>query len=102
MCSQKKFVFQTGKLHVAEPTGIKFPDIKSSGVSLRSARIKLPGSIGQKKVKGIEQTLIDLKIGKTNFFLKFSSSFLITCDEVNIFNYRFSSSPNRANMSAIQ
>ncbi|KAL7294912.1 hypothetical protein TKK_0011833 [Trichogramma kaykai] len=52
----------TGKLHVAEPTGIKFPDVKNSGVSLRSQRIKLPSSLGQKKMKGIEQTLVELNI----------------------------------------
>ncbi|XP_003425537.1 DNA methyltransferase 1-associated protein 1 [Nasonia vitripennis] len=50
------------KLQVTEPTGIKFPDFKNSGVSLRSQRIKLPSSLGQKKLKGIEQTLIDMKL----------------------------------------
>lgn len=55
---------QLGKLQVLEPTGIKFPDFKSSGVTLRSQRIKLPSSLGQKKLKGIEQTLTELKLGK--------------------------------------
>ncbi|XP_011495755.1 PREDICTED: DNA methyltransferase 1-associated protein 1 [Ceratosolen solmsi marchali] len=50
------------KLQVVEPTGIKFPDFKNSGVSLRSQRIKLPSSLGQKKLKGIEQTLSDMKL----------------------------------------
>lgn len=45
---------------VFESTGIKFPDIKSCGVSLRSQKIKLPSSLGQKKIKGIENTLAEL------------------------------------------
>lgn len=53
------FVFQT-----LEITGIKFPDFKNSGVSLRSQRIKLPANIGQKKTKAIEQSLQELQIGK--------------------------------------
>lgn len=47
-----------------ESAGIKFPDFKNSGVSLRSQRIKLPSSLGQKKTKGIEQMLNELRIGK--------------------------------------
>nr|XP_045612056.1 DNA methyltransferase 1-associated protein 1-like [Procambarus clarkii] len=43
-------------------TGIKFPDVKSSGVSLRSQRMKLPASVGQKKVKAIEQLLTELNL----------------------------------------
>ncbi|XP_024943505.1 DNA methyltransferase 1-associated protein 1 isoform X2 [Cephus cinctus] len=45
-----------------ESAGIKFPDFKNSGVSLRSQRIKLPSSLGQKKMKGIEQMLIELHL----------------------------------------
>ena len=38
--------------------GIKFPDFKAvSGVHLRSQRMKMPVSVGQKKVKAIEQML---------------------------------------------
>ena len=37
--------------------GIKFPDFKGSGVYLRSQRMKLPPSVGQKKTKAIEQLL---------------------------------------------
>lgn len=44
-------------------TGIKFPDVKASGVSLRSQRMKLPASVGQKKVKAIEQLLTELNLG---------------------------------------
>jgi hypothetical protein len=42
--------------------GIKFPDIKNSGPSLRSLRMKLPASVGQKKTKAIEQLLTELNI----------------------------------------
>ncbi|ESO88245.1 hypothetical protein LOTGIDRAFT_179116 [Lottia gigantea] len=45
-----------------ESCGIKFPDFKQSGVSLRSQRMKLPASIGQKKMKAIEQVLGELGI----------------------------------------
>merc|ERR1712062_831620 len=37
--------------------GIKFPDFKGSGVHLRSQRMKLPTTVGQKKTKAIEQML---------------------------------------------
>jgi len=47
---------------VLEMTGIKFPDVKSTGVSLRSQRMKLPSSVGQKKTKAIEQLLQELGI----------------------------------------
>ncbi|RUS89692.1 hypothetical protein EGW08_002510 [Elysia chlorotica] len=43
-----------------EPGGIKFPDFKASGTSLRSQRMKLPATIGQKKTKAIEQVLEEL------------------------------------------
>lgn len=45
-----------------ETAGIKFADFKSSGVSLRSQRMKLPSSLGQKKAKAIEQLLQELEI----------------------------------------
>lgn len=45
-----------------EPGGIKFADFRQSGVSLRSQRMKLPASIGQKKMKAIEQVLEELGI----------------------------------------
>ncbi|CAH1955467.1 unnamed protein product [Acanthoscelides obtectus] len=47
-------------LQVIETAGIKFPDYKNSGVSLRSQRMKLPTNLGQKKSKGIEQILQEL------------------------------------------
>ena len=42
--------------------GIKFPEVKNAGPSLRSQRMKLPGSVGQKKSKAIEQLLQELGI----------------------------------------
>ncbi|XP_067119245.1 DNA methyltransferase 1-associated protein 1 isoform X2 [Centruroides vittatus] len=45
-----------------ETAGIKFPDFKNSGVTLRSQRMKLPSSVGQKKAKAIEQLLHELGI----------------------------------------
>jgi DNA methyltransferase 1-associated protein 1 len=46
-----------------ETAGIKFPDFKGSGVNLRSQRMKLPASVGQKRTKAIEQLLQELSIG---------------------------------------
>ncbi|MCL4128607.1 UNVERIFIED_CONTAM: hypothetical protein GTU68_032592 [Idotea baltica] len=46
--------------NIESSSGIKFPDVKSSGVSLRSQKMKLPASVGQKKAKAIEQLLIEL------------------------------------------
>lgn len=45
-----------------EATNIKFPDFKQSGVSLRSQRMKLPASLGQKKTKAIEQMLEEVGV----------------------------------------
>ncbi|XP_064626740.1 DNA methyltransferase 1-associated protein 1-like isoform X2 [Lineus longissimus] len=45
-----------------ETTGIKFMEIKQSGVTLRSQRMKLPSTIGQKKTKALEQVLEELGI----------------------------------------
>ena len=46
-----------------ETTAIKFPDFKASGVTLRSQRMKLPASVGQKRLKAIEQVLEELDLG---------------------------------------
>ncbi|RNA02113.1 DNA methyltransferase 1-associated 1, partial [Brachionus plicatilis] len=56
--SKKPIVFKP----ISESTGIKFPDTKVSGVSLRSSRTKLPQSVGLKKIKAIEQLLDELQI----------------------------------------
>ncbi|XP_037762939.1 DNA methyltransferase 1-associated protein 1 isoform X1 [Chelonia mydas] len=56
---QKK---ETEKPAVPETAGIKFPDFKSAGVTLRSQRMKLPSSVGQKKIKALEQMLMELGV----------------------------------------
>lgn len=69
--SSKKKSFSGGTLGAKSPSkdgssietsGIKFPDLKSSGTSLRSARMKLPSSLGQKKVKAVEQMCQEIGI----------------------------------------
>jgi len=45
-----------------DTTGIKFADFKTAGCSVRSQRMKLPSSLGQKKMKAIEQVLDELGI----------------------------------------
>ncbi|CAH0395496.1 unnamed protein product [Bemisia tabaci] len=62
--ARKKFTQVRPKIDtsVIETAGIKFPDCKSSGVSVRSQRMKLPASVGQKKMKAIEQMLQELGI----------------------------------------
>jgi len=48
--------------NTVETAGIKFPDMKTSGVFVRSQKMKLPANIGQKKMKAIEQLLQELGI----------------------------------------
>ncbi|XP_034005661.1 DNA methyltransferase 1-associated protein 1 isoform X1 [Trematomus bernacchii] len=55
---------ETEKPTVPETAGIKFPDFKSAGVTLRSQRMKLPSSVGQKKIKAIEQILQEQGVGE--------------------------------------
>lgn len=52
---------------MVETTGIKFPDFKGHGPSLRSQRMKLPVSVGQKKAKAIEGFLNELGLGNLFF-----------------------------------
>ncbi|XP_013790926.1 DNA methyltransferase 1-associated protein 1-like [Limulus polyphemus] len=61
---RKKLLPQKSSKADGEPleTGIKFPDFKASGATLRSQRMKLPSSVGQKKAKAIEQLLQELGI----------------------------------------
>lgn len=47
---------------VESASGIKYPDYKGTGVMLRSQRMKLPTSVGQKKMKAIEQMITDFNI----------------------------------------
>ena len=51
---------QTTLKAVVESAGIKFQDNKLSGVTLRSYKMKLPQSVGLKKIKVIEQILDEL------------------------------------------
>lgn len=41
---------------------IRFPEIKGSGVFLRSSKLKMPPSIGNKKAKAVEQLLEELGV----------------------------------------
>lgn len=43
-------------------SGIKFNDLRGTGVSPRSMKMKLPASVGQKKAKTLEQALIEFKV----------------------------------------
>jgi len=56
----REIKIKDGGVMTPEPGGIKFSDYKSSGTSLRSQRIKLPSTVGQKKAKAIEQVLEEL------------------------------------------
>ncbi|KAI1288071.1 DNA methyltransferase 1-associated protein 1 [Halotydeus destructor] len=47
---------------ILESAGIKFPENKSSGTMLRSTKMKLPASVGQKKAKAIETLLQELNV----------------------------------------
>lgn len=46
----------------AESSGVKFPESKGAGVYLRSGRMKMPGSVGTKKAKAVEQLLEELGV----------------------------------------
>ncbi|OAF66074.1 ESA1-associated factor 2 [Intoshia linei] len=41
---------------------IKFPEMKTNGVSLRSSLMRMPASIGQKKIKSINTVLLQMEI----------------------------------------
>lgn len=45
-----------------EGAGIKFPENKAAGVSLRSSRLKMPNSVGTKKSKAVEMLLEELRV----------------------------------------
>lgn len=53
---------QLNQSNLLESTGIKFPEWRTAGVSLRSQRLKLPSAVGQKKAKAVEQLLNELKV----------------------------------------
>lgn len=45
-----------------ESSGIKYPDSKASGVTLRSGRLKLPSTVPQKKSKAVESMLSEIGV----------------------------------------
>jgi len=45
-----------------DQSGIRFPDLKGSGVFLRSSKLKMPPSVGNKKSKAVEQLLEELSV----------------------------------------
>lgn len=47
-----------------ESAGIKFSDLRGTGVSLRSQKMKLPANVGQKKAKALEGVLQEFKVGE--------------------------------------
>lgn len=49
-------------VNAIESAGIKFSDLRGTGVSLRSQKMKLPTSVGQKKAKALEALLQEFKI----------------------------------------
>ncbi|KAK3747562.1 hypothetical protein QZH41_015798, partial [Actinostola sp. cb2023] len=64
---KKKLPKKKGDLpegHKAESTstGVKFPENKGAGVFLRSAKMKMPSSVGTKKAKAVEQLLEELGV----------------------------------------
>lgn len=56
--NKKSIIFKA----TVESAGIKFPDNKLAGVTLRSYKKKLPQSVGTKKAKAIETLLEELNI----------------------------------------
>ncbi|XP_055380044.1 DNA methyltransferase 1-associated protein 1 [Condylostylus longicornis] len=69
-------------------TGIKFADLRGSGVSLRSQKMKLPANIGQKKAKALEQALQEFKVDPlppptdeiSNSFNELRSDLVLLCE----------------------
>lgn len=68
--------------------GIKFADLRGSGVSLRSQKMKLPANIGQRKVKALEQAIQEFKVDPTpppseeicNAFNELRSDMVLLCE----------------------
>ncbi|KAG4077283.1 hypothetical protein HA402_009912 [Bradysia odoriphaga] len=71
-----------------ESAGIKFNDLRGTGVSLRSQRMKLPANVGQKKTKALEQALIEFKVDPAppptdeicNVFNELRSDMVLLCE----------------------
>lgn len=69
-------------------SGIKFADLRGSGVSLRSQKMKLPANIGQRKVKALEQAIQEFKVDPSpppteeicNAFNELRSDMVLLCE----------------------
>lgn len=46
-----------------ESAGIKFNELRGTGVSLRSTKMKLPTNVGQKKSKALDMALAEFRVG---------------------------------------
>ncbi|KAK4337097.1 hypothetical protein RND71_043847 [Anisodus tanguticus] len=60
--AKNQYSFQLNSNNILETAGIKFPESKTAGASLRSQKSKLPTAVGQKKAKAIEQLLNELNV----------------------------------------
>lgn len=49
-----------------ESAGIKFNELRGTGVSLRSTKMKLPTNVGQKKSKALDMALAEFRVGTVN------------------------------------
>lgn len=49
-------------VNAVESAGIKFNELRGTGVSARSQKMKLPANVGQKKAKALEQALAEFKL----------------------------------------
>ncbi|XP_037918084.1 DNA methyltransferase 1-associated protein 1 isoform X2 [Hermetia illucens] len=75
-------------VNAVESAGIKFSDLRGSGVSLRSQKMKLPANIGQKKAKALEQTIQEFKVDPapppteeiSNVFNELRSDMVLLCE----------------------
>lgn len=71
-----------------ESAGIKFSDLRGTGVSLRSQKMKLPSNVGQKKAKALEQVLQEFKVDPApppteelcNAFNELRSDMVLLCE----------------------
>lgn len=75
-------------VNAVESAGIKFTDLRGTGVSLRSQKMKLPANVGQKKAKALEQALQEFKIDSAppptdeicNAFNELRSDMVLLCE----------------------
>lgn len=75
-------------VNAVETAGIKFADLRGSGVSLRSQKMKLPANIGQKKAKALEQAIQEFKVDPApppteeicNAFNELRSDMVLLCE----------------------